>query len=329
MERILVTGGLGFIGSNFILNMLHRHSGIKVVNLDRMTYAGNPMNLASLKGDDRYSLALGDAADAEFAGSVVGNGKYDCIVNFVAESHVDRSIMSSQPFVHSNYLGTQVLLDAARTHRIPLFIQISTDEVYGSLGDSGSFTEESPIQPNNPYAATKAAADLLCRSYYRTHGMPVIITRCSNNYGPRQFPEKLIPLLIQKALKDERIPVYGDGHQVRDWIYVTDHCRAIESVIELGRPGHVYNIGGNSEMRNIDIVKMFLEKLSKPLGLIEFVEDRPGHDRRYAIDAAKISDEIGWQPEVSFEHGVDQTIEWYLKNTSWLDAIADGSYQEG
>lgn len=328
MQKLLVTGGLGFIGSNFILMLLKEQPGTQLVNLDNMTYAGNPHNLAEIQGDSRYSYVKGDTADQACVGHVVSSGDFDCIINFVAESHVDRSIVSAAPFVHSNFVGTQVLLDAALKHKVRRFIQISTDEVYGSLGAQGAFSESSPIQPNNPYSATKAAADLLCGAYFKTHGFPVVITRCSNNYGPRQFPEKLIPLMIDKALRNEKLPVYGDGMQVRDWIHVDDHCRAIMAVMEHGEAGDVYNIGGGNEMANLALVKLLLDKLGQPHSLIEHVTDRPGHDRRYAIDSSKLQRELGWSPQVAFADGIEQTISWYRENSAWLAAIRDGTYQK-
>ena len=328
MQKLLVTGGLGFIGSNFILMMLKEQPGVRVVNLDKMTYAGNPLNLAEIQSDARYTWVKGDTADEAIVEQVLSAGGFDCIVNFVAESHVDRSIVSAAPFVHSNFVGTQVLLDAALKHQVPRFVQISTDEVYGSLGREGAFSESSPIAPNNPYSATKAAADMLCRAYFKTHGFPVMITRCSNNYGPRQFPEKLIPLMISKAMLDESLPVYGDGLQIRDWIHVDDHCRAIMAVMQSGEAGQVYNIGGNHELTNLELVRLLLDKLGKPHSLIKHVTDRPGHDRRYAIDSGKLQRELGWHPQVEFVDGIAQTITWYKENSAWLAAVADGSYQK-
>jgi dTDP-glucose 4,6-dehydratase len=329
MQRILVTGGMGFIGSNFIRMLLETEPTLEIVNMDLLTYAGNPMNLADLRSHPRYRFALSDIADRQAVAALLGSNSIDAIVNFAAESFVDRSIQSSAPFVHSNVSGVQVLLDAALEFRIPHFVQVSTDEVYGSLGEDGAFTESSPLAPNNPYSATKAAADLLCRSYHRTHGLPVVVTRCSNNYGPRQFPEKLIPLMIHKALRDEALPVYGDGLHVRDWLYVDDHCRAIHAVLMKGQPGEVYNIGGGREMPNLALVKLLLKRLGKPESLISFVPDRPGHDRRYAIDMGKIERELDWRPQVGFEDGIAQTVDWYLSNSAWLEAIAKGTYQEG
>jgi len=329
MERLLVTGGLGFIGSAFIRLLLETESDTEIVNYDLLSYAGNPMNLADMEDDPRYQLIVGNVADVEHVDWLLGEHGFDAIVHFAAESFVDRSIQSSAPFIHANVFGTQVLLDAALKHKLPRYLQVSTDEVYGSLGPQGEFTEDSPYQPNNPYSASKAGGDLLCRSYFVTHKLPVLITRCSNNYGPRQFPEKLIPLMIAKALKDERLPVFGDGLHVRDWLYVDDHCRAILAVLRGGTPGEVYNIGGGREMPNLELVKLLLGRLGKPESLIEFVPDRPGHDRRYAISYQKLKRELGWEPEVIFEDGIAMTIDWYLGNQAWLDAIADGTYQEG
>jgi len=328
MAKLLVTGGLGFIGSNFIRLLLDT-SDYEITNLDALSYAGNPLNLADVEDDARYELVVGDVADHEHVDWLVGQGSFDAVVHFAAESFVDRSIASSAPFIHSNVLGTQVLLDAALKHRLPRFVMVSTDEVYGSLGPQGEFSEDSPLEPNNPYSASKAAADLLCRAYFVTHRLPVSITRCSNNYGPRQFPEKLIPLMIANALRDKPLPVFGDGLHVRDWLYVDDHCRAIRAVLEGGRPGEVYNIGGGQEMPNLELVKLLLAKLNKPESLIEFVPDRPGHDRRYAISYQKLNRELGWQPQVSFADGIAATIDWYLSNQPWLDAIANGTYQDG
>ena len=281
-----------------------------------------------VEDNPRYTFHKGDAADPTFVSAVFRQFEPDIVVNFVAESHVDRSISSATPFVHSNVLGTQVILDACLKHGTRL-LQVSTDEVYGSLGPDGAFTEESPIQPNNPYSATKAAADMLCRAYHRTHGLDVVVTRCSNNYGPRQFPEKLIPLMIQKALAGESLPVYGDGMHVRDWIYVDDHCRALLAVMREGTAGEVYNVGGGNEIPNLRLVEKLLDRLKRPRELISHVADRPGHDRRYAIDAGKLRRQLGWEPEVDFEHGLALTVDWYQRNRDWLAAIQEGSYQQG
>jgi dTDP-glucose 4,6-dehydratase len=329
MQRILVTGGLGFIGSNLIRLILDTEPEWHVVNLDWLTYAGNPRNLADVADNLRYTFVRGDVADRQLIDEVLRKERISAVLHLAAESFVDRSIADSSPFIHSNIVGTQVLLDAALKHKLPRFVQVSTDEVYGSLGAAGAFSEDSLLAPNNPYSATKAAADLLCRAYFRTFSLPVTVTRCSNNYGPRQFPEKLIPLMIHKALRDEQLPVYGDGLHVRDWLYVDDHCRALIAVLKAGRPGEVYNIGGGREMPNLELVKLLLHRLNKPEQLIQFVSDRPGHDRRYAIDCTKISRELGWQPQVDFAAGIARTIEWYLNNPAWLKAIADGSYQHG
>jgi dTDP-glucose 4,6-dehydratase len=327
MRRILITGGLGFIGSNFIRLLLDAEAGLEIVNLDKLTYAGNPLNLKDRESDPRYRLVRGDIADRELVESLVATEAFDAVVNLAAESFVDRSIASSAPFVQSNVVGTQVLLDAALAHRVPRFLQVSTDEVYGSLGPTGAFTEQSPLAPNNPYSATKAAADLLCRAYHRTHGLPAVITRCSNNYGPCQFPEKLIPLMIQRALRNEPLPVYGDGRHVRDWLYVGDHCRALHLALMRGEPGEVYNIGGGEELENIELVRLIIRQLGKSETLIESVPDRPGHDRRYAIDSSRARRELGWAPAVPFAEGMARTIQWYLDNPLWLAAIADGTYQ--
>jgi dTDP-glucose 4,6-dehydratase len=329
MAHILVTGGLGFIGSGFIRMLLERELKLKITNLDKLSYAGNPLNLADVEVNPRYELVIGDVADSGHVDWLFAQGSFDAAVHFAAESMVDRSIESSAPFIQSNVAGTQVLLDAALKHSTPRFLQVSTDEVYGSLGEEGEFTEDTPLAPNNPYSASKAAGDLLCRAYYFTHKLPVLVTRCSNNYGPRQFPEKLIPLMIAKALRDEQLPVYGDGLHVRDWLHVDDHCRALWEVLVRGTPGEVYNIGGGRELPNIELVKLLLDKLGKPHSLISHVTDRPGHDRRYAISYAKLHRKLGWEPQVNFEDGIAQTIEWYLDNDAWLEAIHSGIYQDG
>lgn len=326
--KILVTGGAGFIGSNFIRYALQTHKDWSIVNLDKLTYAGNLENLANVEqnfGTDRYSFIRGDIADGELVNDIVGKG-VDAIVNFAAESHVDRSIDNSKIFIQTNILGTQVLLDAALRHNVKRFVQISTDEVYGSLGPEGYFTETTPLAPNSPYSASKAGADLLVRAYYETFRLPTIITRCSNNYGPYQFPEKLIPLFITNALNDQDLPLYGDGMNVRDWIFVEDHCAAIVAVLERGRVGEVYNIGGNSEKTNIEITRSILKRLGKPESLIRYVTDRPGHDRRYAIDSSKIRQELGWAPRYDFATGIELTIKWYIDNASWWQRIKTGEY---
>jgi dTDP-glucose 4,6-dehydratase len=326
MRTILVTGGCGFIGSNFVRHLLEAYSDVEVVNLDALTYAGNLANLAGLEGHTRYRFIRGDVADREVVREAV-KGAWG-VVHFAAESHVDRSIMDSGPFVRTNIVGTQVLLDAAREHKAERYVQVSTDEVYGSLGDQGAFTESTPIAPNSPYAASKAAADLLVRSYVHTFGMPALITRCSNNYGPYQFPEKLIPLFISNLLRDQQVPVYGDGLNVRDWIHVRDHCSGVAAVLFKGRPGEVYNIGGRCELTNLALTHKLLELLGKPHSLIRYVADRPGHDRRYAIDCTKIETELGWRPTTTFEQGLRETIDWYMANAAWVDQIRSGEYTQ-
>lgn len=312
----LVTGGSGFIGSNFVRFLLEYQPGVRVVNLDLLTYAGNPANLADVSTHPYYTFVQGDICDLSLVNEVVSQG-VNVIVNFAAESHVDRSIADPAIFVRTNVLGTQVLLDAAVRHKIQKFVQISTDEVYGSLGPEGYFTEDTPLAPNSPYSASKAGADMIVRAYHHTFGLPVNITRCSNNYGPYQFPEKLIPFFITRALSNEPLPLYGDGQNVRDWLHVEDHCRAIDLVVRHGKPGEVYNIGGNSEMTNLSITRQILAALGRQETLIHFVTDRPGHDRRYAIDATKIQQELDWRPRRRFTEGLDQTIRWYLDNESW------------
>ncbi|WP_106767212.1 dTDP-glucose 4,6-dehydratase [Paenibacillus faecalis] len=325
--KLLVTGGAGFIGSNFVLYMLRKHPDYHIMNMDALTYAGNLENLKSVEDDPNYSFIKGDIAHKETVDSIFQQG-VDAVVNFAAESHVDRSILEPEVFVNTNVLGTQVLLDAAKKYGVSRFVQVSTDEVYGSLGDSGLFTETTPLAPNSPYSASKAGADLLVRAYHETFGLPVNVTRCSNNYGPYQFPEKLIPLMIARALNDEPLPVYGDGLNVRDWLYVEDHCRAIDLVLHQGRDGEVYNIGGNNERTNIDIVKTILKQLGKPESLITYVEDRLGHDRRYGIDPTKMVKELGWKPEHNFESGIQKTIQWYLDNKDWWTRIQSGAYRD-
>lgn len=320
MKRILVTGGMGFIGSNFILHMLDRHPQVQIYNLDLLTYAGNKDNLQEAEHLPNYSFVHGDITDQALVQKVMENG-IDAVVHFAAESHVDRSIHDPGRFAVTNVIGTQILLEAARQANIKRFIQISTDEVYGSLGPKGYFTERTPLAPNSPYSASKASSDLLARSYFKTYGFPVIVTRCSNNYGPRQFPEKLIPLIITRALENEKIPVYGDGQNIRDWLFVKDHCQAIDLVLHNGSPGEVYNIGGNNEYTNLEIAQLILAVLGKPATLLEFVADRPGHDRRYAIDANKVKMELGWAPSYKFDSGLAETLEWYMKNMSWWKTI--------
>jgi dTDP-glucose 4,6-dehydratase len=324
--KLLVTGGCGFIGSNFVVHMLESYPDVTIINLDLLTYAGNLENLQDVTAyGKRHVFVRGDIADSRLISTLLSE-KPDAVINFAAESHVDRSIMDCSAFVRTNIQGTQVLLDACRKHGIERFVQISTDEVYGSLGPDGAFSERHPIEPNSPYAASKAAADLLVRAYHKTHKMDVVITRCSNNYGPYQFPEKLIPLMITNALQDIELPVYGDGMNVRDWIHVKDHCTAIDVVLRRGVPGEIYNIGGSSEFHNIDIVKLILARLDKPQSLIHFVEDRPGHDRRYAMDASKIRRDFGWSPSVDFKAGMDHTICWYCEHETWWQRIRTGEY---
>ena len=325
--KIVVTGGAGFIGSNFVRVVLESRPDWSVVNIDKLTYAGNLENLKGLEEHPRYRFVKGDITDRNDVESVI-DPDTDAVLNFAAESHVDRSIHDATDFIRTNIEGTQKLLDVSRQRGIERFLQVSTDEVYGSLGPEGKFTEDTPLAPNSPYSASKTSADLLVRAAVHTHGMNCTITRCSNNYGPYQFPEKLIPLMISNALEEQELPVYGDGANVRDWIYVEDHCRAILAVLEKGRAGEVYNIGSDNEWKNIDIVKLILSKLDRPESLIKFVKDRPGHDQRYAIDNAKIEGEIGWKPEVSFEDGIQKTIQWYLDNREWWERIKSGQYMD-
>ncbi len=325
--KILVTGGAGFIGSNFILYMMQQHPQDEIINLDALTYAGNLENLKSVENEPNYTFVHGDIADKGKVDEVFKSG-IDVVVNFAAESHVDRSILEPEAFVNANVLGTQVLLDAAKRYGVTKFVQVSTDEVYGSLGETGLFSETTPLAPNSPYSASKAGGDLLVRAYHETFGLPVNITRCSNNYGPYQFPEKLIPLMISRALQDESLPIYGDGLNIRDWLYVEDHCSAIDLVIRQGRIGEVYNIGGNNERTNIHIVQTILKELGKPESLIRYVEDRPGHDRRYGIDPTKITEELGWKPKHNFETGIKETIQWYLNHKEWWTRIQSGAYRD-
>jgi dTDP-glucose 4,6-dehydratase len=323
--RILITGGAGFIGSNFIRYMLEHYPECVIINLDKLTYAGNLENLAGLEGDPRHQFVEGDICDLDLIGTIMSRG-VDAVVNFAAESHVDRSILEPSQFVSTNVLGTLNLLEAARRNKVGRFIQISTDEVYGSLGASGSFTEQTPLAANSPYAASKAGADLLSRSYYHTHGFPSIVTRCSNNYGPYQFPEKLIPLLITNALAGLPLPLYGDGLNVRDWIHVRDHCSAVDCVLHHGRPGETYNVGARHEMTNIAIARLVLAALGKGEDMITFIKDRPGHDRRYSIDPSKLETELHWKPEVAFDTGIQQTVAWYKTNPSWVEHVRSGAY---
>ena len=325
--NILVTGGAGFIGSNFIRHMLGAHPDCRVLNLDLLTYAGNLENLADLEADARYEFIKGDICNAELVSLLLREHEISGIVNFAAESHVDRSIQGAVEFERTNIRGTLTLLDLARDHAVERFVQISTDEVYGSLGESGAFTEESHLHPNNPYSASKAGADLLALSYHHTFGTPVTITRCSNNYGPYQFPEKLIPLMISNALEGKQLPVYGDGKNVRDWIHVSDHARAIAAALQHGRPGETYNIGSDNEWTNIDLVRRIIQLLDAPESLITFVKDRPGHDLRYAIDSTKIRSELGWSSQIGFEEGLEATVRWYREHTDWWRRIKDGEYR--
>ena len=326
MANILVTGGAGFIGSNFVRYMVEKYSDYHIINLDALTYCGNLENLKDIEDKDNYTFVKGDIRDKAIVDELVE--KSDYVINFAAESHVDRSIADPEIFIKSNVLGTQVLLNAAKEHGVEKYIQISTDEVYGTLGKTGYFTEDTPLQPNSPYSASKAGGDLIARAYYETFGLPVNITRCSNNYGPYQFPEKLIPLMISNALEDKKLPVYGDGKNVRDWLHVHDHCSAIDLVLHDAKPGDVYNIGGNNEKQNIEIVKLILSELDRDESLIEFVTDRLGHDRRYAIDSTKIQEELSWSPEYTFEVGIRKTIQWYLDNQDWMSQVKSGQYQQ-
>lgn len=323
--RILVTGGAGFIGSSFVKYLLARYSDYTVVNLDQLTYAGNLENLKDVETHPNYQFVHGDICSRETVEPVIANG-VDAVVNFAAETHVDRSIMDAADFLRTNVQGAHVLLELARKYKVSRFVQIGTDEVYGSLGPTGHFTESSPLAPNSPYSASKAAADLMARAYYKTYHLPTIVTRCSNNYGPYQFAEKLIPLLISNALEDKPLPIYGDGLYVRDWIYVEDHSRAIDQVLHKGAPGQIYNIGARSEKTNLEIARLILRQVGKPETLITFVDDRPGHDRRYAIDSTKIETDLGWKPATKFEDGLRLTVDWYLKNKDWISNVRSGQY---
>lgn len=326
VTKVLVTGGMGFIGSNFIRYAFSHHADWEITNLDKLTYAGNPENLKDVEKTAGYRFIKGDITDSDFINKFLA-GQFDTIVNFAAESHVDRGIIDASPFIKTNIGGVQVLLDGVKSHGVKRFLQISTDEVYGSLGKEGLFREDSFILPNSPYAASKAAGDILCRAYHHTYGLPVIVTHCSNNYGPHQFPEKLIPLVITNALEDKEIPVYGDGLNTRDWIHVLDHCRALDLVIEKGMPGEVYNIGASSEKTNLELVKKILSILGKPERLIRFVTDRPGHDRRYALDTGKISRELGFKTACSFEDGIQTTVNWYRQHEDWRRRVKSGEYR--
>lgn len=328
--KILVTGGAGFIGSNFIYYELEHHPEDEILCLDALTYAGNLETLAQAMQNDRFTFFKGDIADRETVNALFGKHRPDIVVNFAAESHVDRSIECPELFLRTNVLGTQVLLDACRTYGVKRFHQVGTDEVYGDLPLDRPdlfFTEETPIHTSSPYSASKAAADLLVQAYHRTFRLPVTISRCSNNYGPYHFPEKLIPLMISRALNDETLPVYGKGENVRDWLYVEDHCAAIDLMIRRGREGEVYNVGGHNEWSNLEVVRTILRELNKPESLIRFVTDRPGHDMRYAIDPTKIHTELGWKPATAFDEGIRRTIRWYLENESWWEKIISGEYR--
>jgi dTDP-glucose 4,6-dehydratase len=342
LKRILVTGGAGFIGSNFVQYVLNNleNKELTVVNLDLLTYAGNLENLEDIRDNKNHFFIKGDICDKNLVEKIFADYNIDTVVNFAAESHVDRSITNPEIFLHTNIFGTQTLLEAAkkywkihpddkysREYKAGVkFLQVSTDEVYGALGKTGKFTEKTPISPNSPYSASKAGADLFVRAYYETFALPINITRCSNNYGPYQFPEKLIPLMINNCKRDKKLPVYGDGMQIRDWLHVKDHCSAIFTVLSKGKTGEVYNIGGNNEKANIEIVKLIIKNIGKTDDLISYVQDRPGHDRRYAIDNAKITSELGWSPAYTFEHGIAETIQWYLDNERWMDHIVSGEY---
>lgn len=341
MKNILVTGGAGFIGSNFVQYILDQEDDIRLVNLDLLTYAGNLENLAAYEDDPRYRFVKGDIRDRTLLHELFAQYDIDTVVHFAAESHVDRSITEPEVFLTTNILGTQALLDAAKAYwktepdnkysreyrENVRYLQVSTDEVYGALGKSGMFTETTPLAPNSPYSASKASADMMVRAYHQTFGLPVNITRCSNNYGPYQFPEKLIPLMIHNAETDKPLPVYGDGMQIRDWLHVKDHCAAIWTVLKKGQIGEVYNVGGNNEKANIEIVKLILQSLGKGEELITYVQDRPGHDRRYAIDNTKITTELGWKPQYTFEQGISETIDWYQNHREWLERIVSGAYE--
>ncbi|KIH76774.1 dTDP-glucose 4,6-dehydratase [Geoalkalibacter ferrihydriticus] len=345
MKKVLVTGGCGFIGANFIHMVLRRFEDLRLVNLDKLTYAGNLRNLEAVADDPRYRFVKGDICDQALVEELFAEEGIDTVVHFAAESHVDRSIEGPGAFIQANIVGTFTLLEAARKHWLsdpsapvaPRFLHVSTDEVYGSLGETGYFTEATPYDPRSPYSASKAASDHLASAYFHTYGLPVLITNCSNNYGPFQFPEKLIPLVVHNALRGQALPVYGDGKNVRDWLYVEDHCEAVLAVLAGGKLGETYNIGGNNEKQNIEIVHLICDLLDEKIGLlvegrtrrslITFVKDRPGHDRRYAIDAGKIARDLGWQPRVRFEEGMRRTVQWYLDNPEWVEGVVSGEYQ--
>ncbi len=340
MKTILVTGGAGFIGSNFVKLMLEKYSDYIIINMDALTYAGNLGNLKDIDEKANYRFIKADIRDREKVEEIFKNNDVTHVVNFAAESHVDRSIEEPEVFLTTNIIGTQVLLDTAKKYwKVNpkdkyckeykpgvKFLQVSTDEVYGALGEKGMFVETMPLMPNSPYSASKASADMIVRAYNETFGIPINITRCSNNYGPYQFPEKLIPLMINNCLKAKELPVYGDGMQIRDWLHVSDHCAAIDTVLHKGIEGEVYNIGGNNERANIEIVKIIINSIGKSESLIKYVKDRPGHDRRYAIDNTKITTQLGWKPVYTFEQGIKETIQWYLDNTQWIESIISGEY---
>ncbi|CAI8728656.1 dTDP-glucose 4,6-dehydratase 1 [Priestia megaterium] len=324
--NILVTGGAGFIGSNFVRHMVETYPSYGIVNYDLLTYAGNLENLKDIESHENYTFVKGNINNRELVDHLVKYHNIDVIVNFAAESHVDRSITEPDIFIKSNVLGTQALLDVAKANNLKKYVQVSTDEVYGSLGETGYFTEETPLDPNSPYSASKAGADMLVSAYHETFGMNVNITRCSNNYGPYHFPEKLIPLMVTNALEGKELPIYGDGKNVRDWLHVKDHCAAIDLVIHKGEPGEIYNVGGHNERTNNEIVHLIVEKLNAPKELIKFVEDRLGHDRRYAIDPTKLTTELGWKPKYTFDTGIVETIQWYVDNQDWWKNIKSGDY---
>lgn len=331
MKKILVTGGAGFIGANFVQYMVNKYNQYKIVNLDDLTYAGNLESLKSLEGNKNYKFIKGNISDREFVFKVFKEEKFNIVVNFAAESHVDRSVDDPGIFVTTNIVGTQVLLDASKEYGVERYHQVSTDEVYGDLPLDRPdlfFYENTPINPSSPYSASKAAADLLVQSYYRTFRLPVTISRCSNNYGPYHFPEKLIPLMISRAINNETLPIYGDGKNIRDWLHVEDHCYAIDIIIHKGKAGEVYNIGGHNEKTNLDVVKIILKELNKPESLIRYIKDRPGHDLRYAIDPTKIESELNWKPRYKFETGIIQTIRWYIDNKEWWQNIVSGEYKD-
>ncbi|PKN12510.1 MAG: dTDP-glucose 4,6-dehydratase [Deltaproteobacteria bacterium HGW-Deltaproteobacteria-4] len=342
MKKILVSGGCGFIGSNFVRLALQQLGDCRLVNLDKLTYAGNPRNLSDVEADPRYRFVKGDICDSALISELFAAEEIDTVVHFAAESHVDRSITGPAEFIHTNIVGTFTLLEGARKAWLGRsdvrFLHVSTDEVYGSLGDTGFFTETTPYDPRSPYSASKASSDHLVSAYHHTYGLPTLITNCSNNYGPYHFPEKLIPLILSNALHGKELPVYGDGTNVRDWLYVVDHCAAILRVLQAGRVGETYNIGGNNEKQNLEVVHTICDLLDAKVGLlpegqprrslIRFVTDRPGHDRRYAIDASKIRNELGWEPSLTFEQGIDQTLDWYLEHRDWVEEITSGVYRD-